>query len=640
MPEWFRPATVTVGIGVEVLLVLLYEHSSRYPFGFQPLFIPIVLCGALVAWMFGDRLPAPALLTRSGTSYSWSPLMIVAASVGVACALAGAARVASTPMSAQVWWGAGIGVAVAGCIAAEVNVRRVTQILAAQRVVVAEAAILFLLALLFRLPHLATLPSFVAGDEAMCGIWARLFNAGNRSLLSIGWHGLPMLSYAFGGLSMRVFGDSLLGLRLGNALLGSVGVVVTFLLGIELYSRRAAALSALLMATGFVAATFSRSGLHDIQGPVWTAIVVYLGVLWLRRGGALWALLTGVSMVLSVTMHWSARICPLLVGLLVVQALVAGRAVRSERLRDLPWMGLGVLITGLPVYGMFLANPGSVAARESAINLFSPAVAGHVQAVYGTTALTTVLPQQIWRTLETFFVLGDSSTLISWNHGMFDPVTAALCVPALLVCARRWRSWPEQLLLVWIASVLAASVLTIDPPWWPRMVPMLPAIALLVGALLDDVVRATDQLPVRSVSPAFPLTGAVLGAIIALNAHALYIDYPNEIAGSYLTIGTVVGSYLATTPAAAKTILLSDNSGLALSAPDIQFLAPQAGGCTVGAAQELSVCAAALPLPELYVLLPGRATDLREIQEQHPGGVVRVLGNAGGPIVAYAMPAT
>lgn len=70
--------------------------------------------------------------------------------------------------------------------------------------------ILFLLSLIPRLVALQYSPPFVHGDEAACGIYGRLFDTGQAPLLSIGWYGLPMFSYAISGVGLEIFAIILL----------------------------------------------------------------------------------------------------------------------------------------------------------------------------------------------------------------------------------------------------------------------------------------------------------------------------------------------------------------------------------------------------------------------------------------------
>jgi hypothetical protein len=90
--------------------------------------------------------------------------------------------------------------------------------------------LVFGVALAVRVPAISASPPFVHGDEAVQGLWGRLFDRGQAPLLSIGWFGPSMLSYAIPGLGLHLFGDTLTGLRLTNAVVGSVSVVLAYLL--------------------------------------------------------------------------------------------------------------------------------------------------------------------------------------------------------------------------------------------------------------------------------------------------------------------------------------------------------------------------------------------------------------------------
>jgi 4-amino-4-deoxy-L-arabinose transferase-like glycosyltransferase len=630
---WWRRACIVAGLGISLILAILVTAA---PGLFGALVVPFLLCGVIVAAAIWPSAYRPFLSMAPNPALPLLPVSLLAGLLGLVCALVGALQVGSHPLTAQDWWVAGMLIPLAGLVVPFLMRQswRLGGSLSWRECAIGVG--LLLLALAVRLPSITASPPFVHGDEAMGGIYGRMFDSGSLSLLTIGWHGLPMISYAVGGVSLRLFGNTLVGLRTGNALLGSLSVVVTYLLGRELFDRRAALLGATVLAVAFLDAAFSRSGLHDIQGPAWLTLVLYLVVRWIRRGGPLLALLSGLSMVLAVTMHWSARVGPILVLCLLIYIAVRERPLWQARWRDLPWLALGLLVGGLPVAGMFLADPGSIDARDAAISIFNPKVAAHLQSVYGSAALPVVLPNQLWRTIATFYVQGDASTLIDWQGGMFDTVSVALCAPAILLALRRARTWPYALCIGWIGSVMAASVLTIDPPWWPRLAALLPAVALCIGVLLSELVRHAQGVRFGRVPMAPLALAALLIPLVIGNLRILYVDYPGSITNTSTMTNTLVGRYLAGVPDVDNTVLLSD-SGITLQAPAIRFLAPAAAGCTVGPGQPLTSCANAASA-SLFILLPGRAGDLPALQQQFPGGQVVDVGQVAptaGMIIAY-----
>jgi hypothetical protein len=86
--------------------------------------------------------------------------------------------------------------------------------------------------------------------------------------------------------------------------------------------------------------------------------------------------------------------------------------------------------------------------------------------------------------------------------------------------------------------------------------------------------------------------------------------------------------------------LLSDGS-IYITYEAIQFLAPNASGCTLMPGKALNSCPW-FKTSRLFIVLPGRINDLPLLERLHPGGkIVTVSGSdaTGNHIVAYELPA-
>lgn len=630
---------VVILLSASLLLGLALQLWLTYhPAAFALAALPVILCGALTALL----LPGPPQLAepfrRAAAVPGWPLVARGAAAMGLACALLGALLVTSNVWAAQLWWLAALAIPVLGLLAPRLTAWR-SRGLPRPAIDWRETgtlAALFVLALAIRLPELTSSPPFVHGDEAMCGLYARLFNTGTVPVLSIGWHSLPMASYAISGLGLRLFGDTLTGLRMINSFIGAAAVLLAYLLGRELFGRRAALLGALVLSVTFLHVDLSRSGLHDIQGPTCVTLTLLLAARWLRRGGALTALLTGMSVTLDMQMHWAARVAPLLLVALLLFIALRDRALWALRRRETAWLGVGVIVSCAPLAALFLAHSGDLLGRDGAILILNPRTAPHIFSVYGTTAPLSVLLNQVWRTWSTFYVRGDASTLIDRQGGMFDTVSAALLAPGLVLLLPRWKNWQYALVLGWFGAVCAASVLTIDPPWWPRLAALLPAAALCMGVALAELTRLFQQVFAAGRRWVTLGLALVLLCIAIGNLRLVYAEYPAAERQSPLMEGTLVGRFLAAAPGARDTVLLSDGS-LGLSAPAIRFLAPRAGGCVLLAGQPLQSC----PAARLYVALPGRIGDLSHAESRYPGGRIVAVGsynNGASRILAYELP--
>lgn len=630
------PAGLLLAIGVQ-------EWLSGYPGGVAVGLAALTLCGIAVAVTLHTAQPPAAPPSVGVHRASWRWLPAAGALAGVFCALIGATQVTSAVWTAQHWWLAAVILPLAA-LAVDWGILRYRHSATRPHVAWSEvglAGALFALALAVRAPAITTLPPFVHGDEASCGIFARQFNAGQAPLLSASWYGLSMFSYAVSGVGLRLLGDSLEGLRLTNAVLGSACVVLVYLLGRELFGRRAAILSALVLAVSFLAVDLSRDGIHYIQGPLCITLTLYLVVRWWRHGGALTAFLAGMSLIVDLQVYWSARVAPLLVVFLLAYLAISERRVRAARWRSAGWMVAGALAYGAPVLALFVSDPGSFGGHQVDVNILNgdPGTMQHLQSVYGTTNMLTILLQQTWRIATTFNALGDASLQIGWSGAMLDTVSAALLPAALALALLRWRRWPYALCLAWFGAVAAAGVLTIDPPWWPRLAALLPAVALLLGVLLEECLRAMECWLSSRKRLALAGAGLLLLCLGIGNLRLVFIDYPAAASQADTMGPTLVGRFLEHAPGARQAVVLSDGM-LDLNHPTIRFLAPQAGGCTLMPGDALRAC----PLGQsshLYLLLPGRVGDVAWLQRQRPGGHVVTVGAYWGGanrILAYELP--
>jgi len=608
----------------------------------------LYVCGAITALLLNSTAKQPivstnmVLSTLSNKSRRW--VLPISTGAALICTAISAASLGSNASAAGTWWLVAMGIPIVALLAARPDAWRTRgwQRSTVNWSEIGIIGVLFAAALVFRLPALTYSPPFVHGDEANSGLLGRLFNQGQAPLLSIAPSSLPMLSYAISGLGMRFFGNDLLGLRLTNAVIGSASIVLTYLLGRELFNRRAAFLGALLLAVTFLDVDLSRNGVHSIQGPVFVTLTLYVLVRWLRHGGALSAFLTGLSVIADLQVYWGARVAVVLVVALVIFLDVRERPLLEARARESGWVFLGLVVAGLPVVSLFLANPGSFSTRNQAVSIFTPEAVQSWPAMYGASSTVLVLLQQAWRTWLTFTTLGDTSLNVGWGGTILDTVSAALLPAALLLAILRVRHWQYALLLGWFGAVFAAGTTTISPPWWPRLAAFLPAVALLIGVLLAETLRFAD----RSVTPRLrPLAGGSVALLLICitigNARVAFIDYPRVTLQAEMMKPTLIGNFLAHAPGADKTVLLSDGS-FYVDYVTVQFLAPHAGGCTLTPGQPLSAC----PLTRvsrLYVLFASRVNDLAWLRRQRPGGktvYIGAWGNGADRVIAYELPSS
>ncbi|GEM_PF-1159102 len=487
-------------------------------------------------------------------------------------------------------------------------------------------SVLLIAALLLRLSGLTDQPYIVHGDEAACGLEAyRWLNGGVPSLLSVGWYGLPVLGYGYPALVMRLVGANLFGLRLSSVIIGVLCVLLLYALAREFASRRVAFVAAALLAAAHIAIHFSRMGIHYIHAPFVVLLTLWMLVRALRKNSALAAVMAGLGLSLAMQVYFSARIIFAIIPLFLVGLLLLHRRLLKGRLLTLGWMALSLLISFGPLGVYFLHDTDALEARSSQVLILNltPGMRSHLISQFGTANLSTVLLRQLAAVPLLMGGLADQSLQYGPLYAMFDALAAALMTIGFFYALFHLKRPLCLLLVIWVVcTVTLGGVLTIDMPWWPRLLVMVPALCLLAALALEEMVRAAERVwrgLEWVVVPAIPgprWRAAVLGAALVLaviiysggqSIQHYFIDYPQEVNGvTWRAQYTDIGRYLAQLPAGTYVILLSDDSVI-WDYSTFQFLAPQVQGERVGSASELQSALARHTGPVIVIITSSQA---------------------------------
>ncbi|TET52461.1 MAG: hypothetical protein E3J64_05145, partial [Anaerolineales bacterium] len=151
----------------------------------------------------------------------------------------------------------------------------------------AELALLgaiLLLALLLRVLRLAEYPYGIWYDEAQIGLEARaaLQNLAALPVYAPSASQIAHHLFLFAA-SLRLFGDTIFGLRMTSALFGVAGVLAAYLLGREYRGGRWGLLLAFIVATMRWHVNFSRIAMNGVDAPFFEFLALYFAVRLLRR---------------------------------------------------------------------------------------------------------------------------------------------------------------------------------------------------------------------------------------------------------------------------------------------------------------------------------------------------------------------
>lgn len=622
-----RQALLAAAIAVAVAAQLWMRADSR-----QPLPWLVLAAAALVAAALAGRRTPPETPPTPAPSRGRPRLLLAGLALA---ATAGATVIAAQdrwPVAALLCWlaSAGLGALAVRDWQATPAARAATPWRRGE--VLALAAVLGLAALARGL-WIDTLPRAIFGDEPRVGMY--LFNAyaGGRvpNFFRMGWNTWPVVGLSLQGLLVPLAGLDVAALRLASALLGTLGVLVTYLLARELSGPRLALLAALLFAICRTAIDFSRLGITHAQ--IFFLEPLALFHLWraINGGRAVHWWMAGVATGWCLFSYNAGQLVPLLVGGWLGLAALARPARVASHGRGVALLAAAAALTVLPyayyVTDAFRFGPNWDQFTVMARNRQALGQIAEAWREVGAGRAWEILERQLWVTWLGFGVLPGSGYNLGYRGGgMLDDVSAALFVLGLAMAVRRaGRGRDAFVPYWWLVTAVAGGVVTADPPATVRMVGLLPALALLAALPLDWLI-ATGAAGWRRHAGLAAAGLLLLGAGVG-NWQTYFVDFAATIGDP----NSELVRYLQSRPADQRAVLLGPEHHLALYQE--LFLIEFPGRI----ADELDV-AQALPLhepvetPLTLVLGPTQVTQVDYLRALYPGAVVGEVRHPSGAL--------
>ena len=516
--------------------------------------------------------------------------------------------------------------------------------------------VILAIALFFRTYRFHSLPFGVWYDEAVAGLEARLV-WDDPTFRPLFWESMnhPAHHLYLFALSLRLFGDTIWGLRAVSVAFGMGTVIAAYLFGNALRGRRWGLLLAFLVATARWDVNFSRIAMNSIDVPFFAFLTLCCAVrAWrsqLRSPG--WAAATGLALGLGLCFHTAFRLFTaafLLFGgvLLILQIRRQPEVGEVEASHLIPHPLIGRALRGMypgvlflialwlataPVVQFAIAHPATFWQRTRTVAIFTNRE---------NPDLAMALLNNIRKHALMFNYRGDPNGRHNLPGApMLDRLSGVLFVLGLgLAIARRDRTSRFFLLLFPVG--LAGGILSLDfeAPQSLRSIASLPAVLYFI-ALSLDALWSELRWSAAILRPRWSWTVVALGLgiITVENAHMYFVRQANDIAvwQSFSTPETLIGmkvAELGTRPIYYFSPLLYDH-------PTIRFLAPQ-GVSTDGFPGVRKIMALPDPLPAreagerpvVYFVHPDEAWVVNLARQLYPNArIVELPGEPGYPVV-------
>ncbi len=512
------------------------------------------------------------------------------------------------------------------------------------------------------------------GDEAESGVEARNINAGKyNTLIGVGWYDQALPSFLAQAIGLRAFGNTVGGLRTTSALVSLLTLPLVFVLARKLFNTRVAFITLALMAFAHWFIAYARIGINYNQ----TTLLEVLAVLTFWEGWQSerkrWFVVSGLATGAGLYLYFASRLVPILLvafaGYVLLMQWTADRrrqtannelpsAVRhtpSLRVQQLALWCVTLLLVFAPMALFFLDHAKEFNSRASFVFLFSDSQIytrdQKLQMYTGTTDISTALAVQVNRYATLLNVGGDRSGQYGNQLALVEYYTATFFVLGLLYALLHAQQPRFMLLLMWVAlTLLIGGVLTIESPFSPRIIGLMPVPFMLASVALDrtwSVLSAPhDAHPSRlrrfAARLVLPLTAAILlGTIIYSNYDSYFDHYLHSLDGwAQREPATAVAKYAAQ--------LGPDQTMYMLSAPElfiwhgtIRFIAPNLRGFDMPDPES------DLPVRDpntkwsAFVMLPNHTQWLGKLRQLYPHGTLREWRRPWGELwfVIYEAPA-
>jgi len=239
--------------------------------------------------------------------------------------------------------------------------------------------LILLLAFFVRFYQIENIPAGIYPDEAANGVDAIHALETNKFEIfypaNFGREGLFINIQAF---FISILGNTTTALKMASILFGTFSVLGIYLLGKELFHRRAAGiLAAFMLATSYWAINFSRIGFRAIMTIFLLTFSFYFFFKGLRTRRLRDLLFSGLLFGLGLHTYIAFRVAPLILILLLPALILSYENFLKRFWKHMLVFIFGAFLTAAPMmYHFFVSHPEDFQSRTSHISVFSPEVNG------------------------------------------------------------------------------------------------------------------------------------------------------------------------------------------------------------------------------------------------------------------------
>ena len=477
-----------------------------------------------------------------------------------------------------------------------------------------------LLAFVARTVFIQDLPYPWSGDEASVGSEGRRIIAGEvTDFFETSWSGQPNWSFFPTAISISLFGENIVGIRMVSILAGTFTVLFVYLLGKDMFNKTVGSIAAGFLALYPIHLHFSRIGVNNINDGLMITLVLWLILRAFKSRKIIDFVLAGVLSGLTMYTYVGTRLVLVLaLGAFLYNLLLHRKKIRSL-IQGISSYIIALLITATPIAYFFSKHPDIFINRIGQEGIiFNGWLAN--QALALGISQGQVLLDQLSKSTLVFIATAASGNFFYSPKPYLTVLGALLFIIGMVYSVQKIRDQHNLVLLAWFWSViLLGGVLTLNPPAHTRMIMTTPVVALFIGFGIWQLTEAFGRL---NISQQWRTRIAIiLVAILVIENGFFYFKeyregYYFQEANSELAMET--GFHLKELGPNYDLIMLGQPR-VFTGFPTINFLAPENIKYDINVDQ-LETIEIQEGHGALFIVIPENMSAIQQIENLFPGG--------------------
>jgi hypothetical protein len=454
------------------------------------------------------------------------------------------------------------------------------------------------------------------GSEGECILRGSLCTT---QFFSLGWASQPRLAFFPYAISIILFGKTALAVRLISVITGTLSVLAVYLFAREVFDRKIAWISAILLASLPVHIHFSRTGVDNIVDSLTAPLILWLLFRGVKRGSTLSFLAAGIVAGLCIYTYPGSLLAPALgVGALGYMALQTHGFLQAH-LKNIIIFILAATIIVLPMMGYYSSNSKDFLSRLKRESIFQ----NNTIERDGASAVETLISQFAKSSLV--FIATSAPANFFNSPKPYLPVAVAI-IFMLGMAYILWRIKDSRYMVVFVwfwAVVILGSTLTGGPPTSQRMMMSMPALVIVITVGMMKIFGAFKQF----YQPAAKFTPVILLGLMLYIGHTniTYYFYEYRIGhyyedpGNELTYET--SAYLAPLHTQGQMYLIANPTQPYLSFESFYYFSPDVEKFNFNDITHEALVNLPHDKDILFIALPDYKPDLELISQWAPGGI-------------------